>query len=82
MTGEGDAGAPWLTLLNMPLSPTLKTEDTKVCGAVTREDVAAVVIKALLSKASDGKVRNGGVGGCAGCLTWFCLPPWPGWRVC
>jgi len=33
-----------------------------VCGAVTREDVAAVVIKALLSDKADGKVRGGGAG--------------------
>jgi len=29
-----------------------------VCGVVTREDVAAVVIKALLSDKAKGKVRR------------------------
>jgi hypothetical protein len=29
-----------------------------VCGAVTREDVAAVVIQALLSNKADGKVLS------------------------
>jgi len=31
-----------------------------VCGAVTRDDVAAVVIKALLSDKADSKVRRRG----------------------
>jgi hypothetical protein len=34
-------------------------EDATVCGAVTRDDVAAVVIKTLLSKNADNKVREG-----------------------
>jgi hypothetical protein len=29
-----------------------------VCGAVTRDDVAAVVIQALLSNKADGKVSK------------------------
>lgn len=33
------------------------TADTSVCGAITREDVADLVIKALLSDGSNGKVR-------------------------
>lgn len=32
------------------------TTDTTVCGAITREDVADLVIKALLSDGSNGKV--------------------------
>lgn len=34
------------------------TENASVCGAVTRDDVASVVIKALLSDKVDGKVRE------------------------
>ncbi len=33
------------------------TEDLSVSGRVTRDDVAAVVVKALFSKKTDGKVR-------------------------
>lgn len=33
-------------------------ENASVCGAVTRDDVAAVVIQALLSNKADGKVRE------------------------
>ena len=32
--------------------------DASVCGAVTRDDVASVVIKALLSEKADGKVSK------------------------
>lgn len=32
------------------------TEDTSVCGSITREDVANLVIKALLSNKTDNKV--------------------------
>lgn len=35
------------------------TEDTSVCGSITREDVANLVIKALLSKKTDNKVGVG-----------------------
>ncbi len=35
------------------------TEDIKVAGSVTRDDVAALVVKALFSKKTDGKVRAG-----------------------
>lgn len=34
------------------------TQDTKVCGAITRSDVADLVVKALISDASDGKVLS------------------------
>jgi hypothetical protein len=37
------------------------TENTTVCGAVTRDDVAAVVIQALLSDKADNKVGGSGV---------------------
>jgi hypothetical protein len=33
------------------------TESTSVAGSISREDVAALVVKALLSKKTDGKVR-------------------------
>jgi hypothetical protein len=33
------------------------TADASVCGSITREDVANVVIKALLSKKTDNTVR-------------------------
>lgn len=36
------------------------TESTSVAGSISRDDVAALVVKALLSKKTDGKV-----GGCA-----------------
>lgn len=32
------------------------TENAAVCGAITREDVAALVVKALFSKNTDNKV--------------------------
>ena len=32
------------------------TEDRSICGAINREDVAALVVKALFSNKSDGKV--------------------------
>ncbi len=34
------------------------TADTTICGAITREDVADLVIKALLSDGSSGKVLS------------------------
>jgi hypothetical protein len=36
------------------------TSDASVCGSITREDVANVVIKALLSNKTDNQVRLGG----------------------
>ena len=33
------------------------TEDNTVCGAIHREDVADLIVKALFSKETDGKVR-------------------------
>lgn len=33
------------------------TESTSVAGSISRDDVAALVVKALLSKKADGKVR-------------------------
>lgn len=33
------------------------TEDPSVCGAIHREDVADLVVKALFSSKADGKVR-------------------------
>lgn len=35
------------------------TADTRVCGSINREDVAQLVIKALLSSKTDNKVRAG-----------------------
>jgi len=35
------------------------TESTSVAGSISRDDVAALVVKALLSKKADGKVRFG-----------------------
>jgi hypothetical protein len=32
------------------------TEDNRVCGAIHREDVADLIIKALFSSKADGKV--------------------------
>ena len=32
------------------------TEDNTVCGAIHREDVADLIVKALFSKETDGKV--------------------------
>lgn len=32
------------------------TEDSSVCGAIHREDVADLIVKALFSSKSDGKV--------------------------
>lgn len=34
------------------------TEDRSVCGAINREDVADLVVKALFSDKADGKVRQ------------------------
>lgn len=34
------------------------TEDRSICGAINREDVADLVIKALFSDKSDGKVPS------------------------
>ena len=34
------------------------TEDRSICGAINREDVAELVVKALFSDKSDGKVRS------------------------
>lgn len=33
------------------------TEDVTVCGAINREDVASLLVKALFSAAADNKVR-------------------------
>lgn len=37
------------------------TEDPSVCGAIHREDVADLVIKALFSPKTDGKVGIAGI---------------------
>ena len=34
------------------------TEDRSICGAINREDVAELVVKALFSDKSDGKVGD------------------------
>lgn len=34
------------------------TENTAVCGSITREDTAAMVVKALFSKKADNKVLS------------------------
>jgi hypothetical protein len=34
------------------------TEDRSICGAINREDVAELVVKALFSDKTDGKVRR------------------------
>ena len=34
------------------------TEDRSICGAINREDVAELVVKALFSDKSDGKVGH------------------------
>jgi hypothetical protein len=34
------------------------SESTSISGSITRDDVAALAIKALLSKKADGKVRD------------------------
>jgi hypothetical protein len=34
------------------------TEDRSICGAINREDVAELVVKALFSNKADGKVRQ------------------------
>lgn len=38
------------------------TEDASVCGGITREDVANLVVKALLSSKTDNKVGRRGSG--------------------
>lgn len=53
------------------------TEDASVCGAVTRDDVAALVIKALLSEKADGKVRVGVLCRC-GYVAVLCACIWSG----
>ena len=46
------------------------TEDRSICGAINREDVAELVVKALFSDKSDGKVSRTSVQAAAHGMTW------------